>query len=254
MKTNTLGDRLRRQEVYHSLRVPLGVWTIVRVDGCGFSKLTASHFDKPFDSRFSDAMTCAARALLERLQGVYAYTESDEISLLLPPEWNLYDREVEKTVSLSAAIASASFTQASGVLGYFDSRISIAPRAKDVVDYFRWRQSVAARCALNGWCYWTLRQGGVSQSAATEKLKRCTNADKHELLYAHGINFADLPSWQRNGVGIYWETHEKTSHDPRDGRSVTALRRRLVVDRDLPIRSDYGEWLESLLAVGVAKL
>ncbi len=107
MKTNALGDKLRRQEVYHSLRVPLGVWTIVRVDGCGFSKLTASHFDKPFDSRFSDAMTCAARALVERLQGVYAYTESDEISLLLPPEWNLYDREVEKTVSLSAAIASA---------------------------------------------------------------------------------------------------------------------------------------------------
>ena len=43
-------------------------------------------------------MAETAKALLSSLQGTYAYTESDEISVLLPRHADLFDREVEKLV------------------------------------------------------------------------------------------------------------------------------------------------------------
>jgi tRNA(His) guanylyltransferase len=41
-------------------------------------------------------------------------TESDEISILLPRDSDLFSRELEKLVSISAAVASATFTHAAG--------------------------------------------------------------------------------------------------------------------------------------------
>jgi tRNA(His) guanylyltransferase len=34
-------------------------------------------------------------------------------------------------------------------------------------------------------------------------------AAKNELLFQNGVNFNDLPNWQKRGVGLYWETFEK---------------------------------------------
>jgi tRNA(His) 5'-end guanylyltransferase len=251
MKTDMLGARMRRLESFHTLRVPPGAWTILRVDGCGFSRLTAENFSKPFDDRFSQAMRAAAKALVDRFSGLYAYTESDEISLLLPRTFDVFDREVEKLVSLTAATASAAFSLRSELLATFDSRVIVAARSEDVVDYFRWRQSDAARCALNGWCYWTLRNSGTSQAAATAQLQGLSNAAKHELLFAQGINFATLPAWQRNGIGIYWQSYEKSSVNPRTKESVVSIRRRLATDTELPSKDEYARFLRDVLSSAV---
>src|SRR5437660_497977 len=112
-------SRMRALEHFHALRMLPGVWPVIRVDGKGFSKFTAGRYEKPFDERFSRCMVTAAEALLVHLGGVYAYTESDEISVLLPREWDLYDREVEKAVSVSAGIASSAFTLACGAAAAF---------------------------------------------------------------------------------------------------------------------------------------
>ncbi len=150
MKIAELEERMRALEYFHSLRLLPGVWTVLRLDGRGFTRLTADGYEKPFDERFRDCMITTATTLLEELQGLYAYTESDEISVLFPPEWDLFDRELEKLVSLSAAIASVAFTQAARVAGHFDSRVWLGANENLVEDYFRWRQTDAGRCALNG--------------------------------------------------------------------------------------------------------
>src|SRR5579864_8444299 len=170
---------MREHEYFHALRLLPGTWAVVRVDGRGFSRLTQSGFEKPFDLRFHDLMVSTARALLEEMHGLYAYTESDEISVLLGREWDLFDRELEKLVSVSAGIASASFTHAAGTPAHFDSRVWLGTDVAEVVDYFRWRQADAARCALNGWCYWTLRNAGQSMRAATKVLEGQAVAAKH---------------------------------------------------------------------------
>jgi tRNA(His) 5'-end guanylyltransferase len=238
---------MRAREWFHSLTMLPGAWAIIRVDGRSFSRFTEQRFDKPFDPRFSALMTGTAQALLTELGGRYAYTESDEISIVFDPSFDLFGREVEKLVSISASIASATFTHAGGEPAYFDSRIWMGAGVGDVVDYLSWRQADAARCALNGWCYWTLRKEGRSVRQATTALKGTTVAAKNELLYARGINFNEVPAWQRRGIGLWWQTHAKAGHDPIRDVDVTATRRGVHVERDLPMKNDYRDLVRTLI-------
>lgn len=247
MDSNEFEAWMRRFEYFHALRLMPDTWVVVRVDGRGFSKLTEKNFDKPFDIRFRDAITATAQAVFKEMQGVYAYTESDEISVLFKPNWDLFDRELEKVVSVSAGIASAAFSLAIGEAAHFDSRVWLGINRSLVIDYFRWRQSDAARCALNGWCYWTLRQTGKSVNEATETVLKKSVEFKNELLYDHGVNFNALPSWQRGGIGVYWEEYEKAGYDPVRKETVTAKRRRVKIDLDLPMKDEYSRFIRKLL-------
>ncbi len=190
----------------------------------------------------------AARALLEELQGLYAYTESDEISLLLPRAWDLYDRELEKAVSLSAGLASAAFSLACGLRAAFDGRAVPCPTDGQVGDYFRWRQADAARCALNGWCYWTLRKAVRSVAEATAALAGRGVAFKNELLFRAGVNFNEVPAWQRRGTGLYREEFRREGFDPMRDVAVSVTRRRMKVDRELPMGEAYSGLIRRLLA------
>ena len=98
-------------------------------------------------------------------------------------------------------------------------------------DYFSWRRSDPARCALNGWCDWTLRSAGESAAAVTRRLERTSAADKNELLFQHGINFNDVPLSQRRGIGVMWETYLKDGFNPVTEQAVQAVHRRGDADQ-----------------------
>lgn len=237
----------RAREWFHGLRIPPGMWTVVRVDGRSFSALTAKRsYEKPFDPAFRDVMAAVARHLLSDFRGAYAYTESDEASLLLPPTFDLFDSSVEKVVSLAAAGASGVASIELGEPVQYDARIWVGAGVADVVDYFSWRAADAARCALNGWCFWTLRKEGMSARAADGKLRSTTVAERNELLFERGINFNDLPAWQRRGVGLWWEQYEKVGHNPKTGQDVTATRQRVHVEDELPKGDGYRALIEGL--------
>ena len=250
MDINAFEAGQRAREYFHGLRVLPGAFVVIRVDGRGFSKFTEVNFDKPFDERFSALMVDTASALMSELGARYGYTESDEISLLLDPPSDLFGGSVEKLVSLSAGIASATFTHAAGIPAHFDSRIWLGAGVGDVADYFSWRQSDATRCALNGWCYWTLRKSGKSAGQATKTLNGATTADKNELLYEHGINFNELPTWQRRGIGLWTETYQHEGYDPIRATAVTVPRRRLRIERELPMKDAYRDLIEGLVSDG----
>ena len=239
--------RLREGEKFHGARLPQDFWIVLRVDGHGFTKLTGKGFQKPFDIRFRDGMKQVATALLESLGGVYAYTESDEVSLLLPRDWALFGRSHEKAISLSAGLASAVFSRALELTATFDSRVWLGKSVEEVGDYFRWRQTDATRCALNGWCYWTLRQSGESYAAATAALRGRSRDAKCELLLRHNVDFEELPSWQRRGLGLSWETYQVQGANPLTGQQVAASRRRITVNEELPVGDEYTAFIASLL-------
>lgn len=246
-KRKDLEACMRSLEWFHRERVLPGVWLVLRLDGRAFGRFTAARFVKPFDPRVRDLMCSTAQALLVDFQGLYAYTMSDEISLLLPRPWDLFDRVVEKVISISAGLASAAFTQACGEPAHFDSRIWLGVNEQTVIDYFRWRQADAARNALHSWCYWTLRKSGVDSAEAVRQLDRSTANFKRKLLSRHGVAFDEVPAWQRRGVGVYWETYEKAGYDPVAQRAVVARRRRPTVNMDLPMGEDYDALLRQLL-------
>lgn len=252
MKHSPLDQRMKSMEQFGQLRLPPEGWAVVRADGRGFSRLTEQRFQKPFDPRFHEAMVAAARAMLEELSGLYAYTESDEISLLLPRDNSFFSGRLEKLVSVAAGIASATFTHHIGAPAHFDARVWLGPSEEAVVDYFRWRQADALRCSLNGWCYWTLRQAGQSAGQATAALDGRTFDEKRALLERHGVQLDALPGWQRQGVGLYPETFLKRGFDPRSREEVFVARRRVRVEETLPTGDAYARFLTPLLSPSVA--
>lgn len=240
--------RQREREWFHSLTVPPGAWSVIRVDGRSFSRFTERRFSKPFDPEFSRLMTHTAEVLLTEFGGSYGYTESDEISILLGPSFDLFGRGLEKMVSISAGIASSTFTAEFKDPVTFDSRVWIGATAADVIDYFSWRQTDALRCALNGWCYWTLRQAGKSARQATGELRGTSKTDKNELLFRYGVNFNEVPTWQRRGIGLWWESYEHEGFDPVREVTVATTRRRIRIEAELPTRDEYRRLIGNLIS------
>ena len=118
-------------------------------------------------------------------------------------------------------------------------------------DYFLWRQEDAHRNALNSWCYWTLRGDGDSVVKATKTLEGKSVSFKNELLFHHGINFDKLPSWQKRGIGLWFENYEKQGYNPISREDVVTTRREMKVEYDLPLREAYAELVAGF--VGSAK-
>lgn len=247
MDPNEYDKKMRRGEIYHGQRVPDGMRTIVRLDGRTFHKYTAK-YAKPFDKRFAHLMAETARACLQEFGALYAYTQSDEISLVLPSYWADFDREVEKTVSLTAAYASAFFTHASRDFVQFDSRLWVGWGQDDVVDYLRWRQADAERNALNGAAYWSLREAGMSASGATGWLRGKPRKFKHDVLHDLGRNYDLLMAWEKRGIGVRWEHYVKDGVDPRDGTHHATTRRRVLVDWELPYGEAYTDYIREHLS------
>lgn len=237
------------EESLDQIIVP-GSYMVARLDGNRFTRLTKEicQFEAPFDVRFRDMMVDTVRALMQYgFRVVYGFTESDEISLLFHPDENTFGRKVRKYNSLLAGVASAAFSMELGQPAIFDCRMVPLPTKGLVIDYFRWRQEDAHRNSLNSQCYWMLRKQGASVNAATSALSGKSVAFKNELLFQSGINFDKLPSWQKRGVGLYWEDTEKSGFNPITSQEVKATRRTLSVNYDLPLRNEYSDFIAAFL-------
>jgi tRNA(His) 5'-end guanylyltransferase len=222
---------------------------VARIDGRHFTRLTRDvhQFEAPYDERFRDYMVGTVEHLMDRGFGItYGYTQSDEISLLFQRDDNSFGRKLRKLNSILAGEASAKFSLLLGDIGTFDCRISQLPDLNYVVDYFRWRHEDANRNALNGHCYWMLRKQGQNMNQATKTMQGMSVAAKNELLFQNGINYNDLPAWHKRGVGLYWETYDKTGTNPLTGESVLSQRRRIKTDYQLPAKDDYDEFVREL--------
>jgi tRNA(His) 5'-end guanylyltransferase len=246
-----LDQKMRIYETAHDHCVMPNLYIVARLDGRTFTRLTKEvhQFESPFDVRFRDMMLDTVEHLMNcGFPVVYGFTQSDEISLLFSRSIETFKRKERKFNSILAGEASAKFSIMLGAIGVFDCRICQLPSAKEVVDYFRWRQEDAHRNALNAHCYWLLRKQGQSVNAATQALMGLSVADKNELLFQNGINFNDLPAWQKRGMGIYWETFIKDGYNPIKGETVQTERRRLYRDLELKYHEGYEEFISTLLS------
>ena len=251
MKFDELDKRMRVYETAHDYCVPPQVYMVARIDGRNFTRLTKEvmSFEAPFDERFRDCMIETAKHLMQcGFRVVYAYTESDEISLLFHRDETAFGRKTRKWNSVLAGEASAKFSLALGTMGCFDCRISQLPNAELVVDYFRWRNEDAHRNALNSHCYWQLRKNGDSAQKATAFLSGKSIADKNELLFQHGLNFNDVPNWQKRGTGLYWIDIEKSAINPKTQEPITCQRKEIFVDMELLMREAYGDFIYKIVS------
>ena len=199
MPGDSLGDRMKRYENAFRHYLPSRMPVIVRVDGRSFHTLTR-HCERPWDNGLRFAMDQTAVALAEEVEGaVLAYVQSDEISLLLHNYKTLqtqpfFDNNLQKLVSITAAIASSRFTVGSrSVCGaivpvQFDSRAFILPES-EVANYFLWRQRDAERNSI--------QMLARSLYSHTELLGKGTS-ELQDMCMAKGKNWNDVEtSWKR---------------------------------------------------------
>jgi tRNA(His) 5'-end guanylyltransferase len=213
MKNDSLGDRMKdnyetRSRTYLTRRTPV----ILRLDGKAFHTFTRG-CNKPFDDHLHDAMTYAARALLNNIQGAkVAYTQSDEISILITDYENFeteawYNYNIQKMCSVAAAIASVAFTMRFAALrfgecpslndvvpAHFDCRAFNLPK-EEVNNYFLWRQQD----------WWRNSVQMAAQSVFSHKELQGVNCNSlKEMLFSEkGIDWDKYPDCWRNGTTLY---------------------------------------------------
>lgn len=151
-----LGTRMKEQYEFRArLMLPRRTQTIVRLDGKAFHSYTRG-LERPYDKRLMDDMASTACFLCAGIQGcVMAYTQSDEISLLLTDyastktdAW--FDGNVQKMASVAASMATAKFNELRpGKLAFFDARAFVIPDLVEVDNYFVWRQKDATRNSIS---------------------------------------------------------------------------------------------------------
>ena len=251
MRFNEFDKMMRVYEESLDQYILPDMYIVARLDGRSFTRLTKEicKFEAPFDVRFRDMMTGTIKALMESsgFRIVYGYSESDEISLLFHPEDNSFGRKVRKLNTTLAGEASAAFSLMLGRAATFDCRIVPLPNLKRVEDYFAWRQEDSHRNSLNAHCYWLLRKEGMDKDAATRELSGKSLAYKNELLFQRGINYNDLPAWQKRGQGVYFRNVQKEGVDPRTNTKVITERRELYTDLELPLGTEYRKFVLKFL-------
>ncbi len=253
MNFDLLDNKMRVFETAHDYCVLPGLYMVARIDGRSFTKLTKEvhKFEAPFDIRFRDYMVETTKHLMNcGFRIIYGFTQSDEISLLFHLNDDTFGRKVRKLNSILAGEASAKFTSLLGDVGCFDCRISELPTIEKVEDYFLWRQEDAHRNALNSHCYWRLRKDGKSALEATNFLSGQSVSEKNELLFRHGINFNDLPAWQKRGTGLIWSHYEKEGLNPVINEQIVAKRRMIKEIYDLPLSVNYAKFIRNIISSG----
>ncbi len=154
-----LGDRIKAFEAVETARIlDRAAFTVFRVDGRAFSSFTRG-MDRPYDARLAEAMIAAAKALIVEFDAPFAFTQSDEITLILPPRSGLselpFGGKAFKLTSIAAGVATAAFAPHAirnwpekGVPS-FDARVFSVPTADDAGDALVWRMRDAYRNAVS---------------------------------------------------------------------------------------------------------
>ncbi len=228
-------------EVYSQLRVPKNIPFFIRCDGRGFHRLTSTlNFKKPYDEKLAKILVNSAKEIFSQgFNVVLAYVFSDEINLLFINE-EIFNRRVEKLVSIIPSIISSKFTiEAYKLLGKevvvsFDARI--IPLAKEeILDYLVWRQSECFRNCINSYAYYVLINSGYTPHRASNYLRGKKAKELIEVISKFGrIKIDEIPLWHKRGVLIYWKLVEKEGFNPIKRMKVKVLRKVLVEDWNLP--------------------
>lgn len=251
MDFDDLDKKMRQYEEGDDRLIPPETYLTARLDGRGFTLLTKKTcpFEAPFDIRFRDMMVESVRYVMEKsgFKFKYGYTESDEISLLFHPEDKLFQHKARKLLSVLAGETSAAFSVQLGMPAAFDCRLCVLPDAQAVTDYFRWRQEDAQRNALNAHCYWLLRKQGKKAREAAAMVSGQSISAKQELLQQNGVDFGNLPLWQKRGIGFYWTEVEKEGYNPVLKRTEITTRRVLQTDYELPDGEAYSRYIQRIL-------
>lgn len=274
-----LGKRMKTfYEEIPKTRLMRRVPVAIRIDGKAFHTFTKG-FQKPFDEMLIESMQDTMKYLCENIQGcVLGYTQYDEITLILVDYKKLtssawFDYEVQKVCSIAASMATMAFNKyfseninsecyvfddelldngdfnpnykneylidlytthikASYKGAMFDARCFNVPK-EEVANLIYWRQLDATRNSI--------QMVGQANFSHKELQNKSCNQIQDMLMTQKGINWDDIPSYQKRGSCCIKEEY----------RFNDSLRSRWIIDNDIPIfKGDNRKYIEDMICVG----
>ena len=267
---------------------------VIRCDGRSFHTFCRK-FQKPFDEVLIKTMQETMKYLCENIQGcVLGYTQSDEITLILVDYKKLtssafFDYEVQKICSIVASMATMAFNKffkenidvyclnnitdfvvlhgetdrlsdkekniLNNIMIYeeayrkgamFDARCFNIPK-EEVTNLVYWRQLDASRNSI--------QMVGQANFSHKELQNKSCNDIQDMLMTQKGINWNDLPTYQKRGSCC---VKNKIIIDNNDGVTVTAQLRNTskpenewIIDKQIPIFKGEGrDYIDRLIYVG----
>jgi tRNA(His) guanylyltransferase len=256
-----LESRMKSYESCYSFKIPARSYVIIRLDGKGFSKYTKK-FNKPFDDLLSNVMDAATIDLCKFLSPKFAYTQSDEVSLMFSDIENIesemiFDGKVQKLCSISASKMTASFNknmlrllstfkynneeifeklvtdEFAEIEAVFDSRVFVIPDIREVSNYFIWRQQDCTRNSVSM---------AASANFSHKMLEGKSSEEKQEMLFSlKGINWNDyLPKYKRGVVIKKQDVFLETERGP-------VQRSKWIPDYNTPIFTQERDYLYKLI-------
>lgn len=205
--STALGDRMKAHEATYRAVLPRRTYTLLRLDGRAFHSYLRGA-ERPYDHQFMADMDAVAEALCAEISGaVFAYTQSDEISILItdftsPGTQPWFGGVTAKWLSVSASLATAELnTRRPGQRALFDARVFTLADPTEVANYFLWRQRDAVRNSITM----------AAQARYSHKQLHGVNAGQmQELLWAdHRINWSDYPDGCKRGRTTVRRTGER---------------------------------------------
>lgn len=273
-----LGKRMKTfYEEIPKTRLMRRVPVAIRIDGKAFHTFTKG-FQKPFDEVLIKSMQDTMKYLCENIQGcVLGYTQSDEITLILVDYKKLtssawFDYEVQKVCSIAASMATIAFNKyfseninseycvfddelldgdfnpnykneylidlytthikASYKGAMFDARCFNVPK-EEIANLIYWRQLDATHNSI--------QMVGQANFSHKELQNKSCNQIQDMLMTQKGINWNDIPSYQKHGSCCIKEEY----------RFNDSLRSRWIIDNDIPIfKGDNRKYIEDMIYVG----
>jgi tRNA(His) guanylyltransferase len=192
-------------------------------------------------------MDATAIYLCQNIQGAkFAYTQSDEISIVLTDFDELesdawFDYNVQKMVSIAASLATAKFNQLRSfrennnpnyILAAFDARVFQVPNIDEMVNVMIWRQQDCTRNSVS------MAAGAVYLHSEVDGK---SGSEKQEMLFQKGINWNDyLPKYKR---GVIIKKHQITI----EGQNGEPVLRNKWLPAITPIFTEDKEFLYKLI-------
>lgn len=247
----------------------------LRIDGKAFHTFTRG-FQKPFDEVLIESMQDTMKYLCENIQGcVLGYTQSDEITLILVDYKKLtssawFDYEVQKMCSIASSMATMAFNKffANNVGDYctynyeredntheqyehilslaadkgamFDCRCFNIPK-EEVANLIYWRQLDATRNSI--------QMVGQANFSHKELQNKSCNEIQDMLMIQKGINWNDLPVYQKRGSCCVKKNFQDMREIIETGKTV--IRSRWIIDNSIPIfKGENRKYIDDLAFVG----
>ena len=256
----------------------------IRIDGKAFHTFTRG-FHKPFDEVLIKSMQETMKYLCGNILGcVLGYTQSDEITLILVDYKKLtssawFDYEVQKICSIAASMATMAFNnifskyvkkfdlelaynddgidteenrklweiykKAINKGAMFDARCFNIPK-EEVTNLVYWRQLDASRNSI--------QMVGQANFSHKELQNKSCNDIQNMLMTQKGINWNDLPTYQKRGSccvrnKIVIESDVVTA--TAQLRDASKSENEWIIDTDIPIFKGEGrEYIDRLVFIG----